>query len=230
MEVIVRFLTEYSYYVFLSLGAASMMVLMLLRRQRYALSVLQASLYTILLLLCGITGTKLLFFIESGFRSFSGMSFFGAVFLVMLLMPVVGLYFRLRPMESLDVCAPCVASIIGFMRFGCLSSGCCGGWVMYIGDIYFAWPTQIMESIGDFSILVWLLQNESENRGKNILYPMFLISYGILRFFVEFFRYIPEKWLGLGNGQWLSILAIFIGFVCIKMEHRTNKYKKVGGA
>lgn len=230
MSHIMKAFQQHGYYVFLGVGAISMLILMLCRRQKYLLSIMQASLYTILLLICGITGAKLLFFIESGFSNFSGMSFYGAVYLVLILMPVVGFAFQMSPMESLNACAPCVASIIGFMRFGCWCAGCCGGWVMYVGSIYFTWPTQIMESIGDFIILAWLLRSESKKCEKTMLYPMFLIWYGILRFFVEFFRYIPEKWMGLGHGQWFSILAILIGFMCIKIENRKNNYPKVGGA
>lgn len=139
-----------------------MLLLTIWRRQQYGFTKLHAVCFPLLLLICGVLGAKVLYFIESGFTSFDGMSFFGAVYLVLLAMPLVGLAFRLRPMQSLDACAPCVASIIGFMRFGCYCAGCCGGVLCSIGTHHFRWPTQLMEGFGDMLILALLLNFEQQ--------------------------------------------------------------------
>lgn len=209
----VHFLDTYGYHFFLMMGAFAMLVLMLLRRRKYCLSIAQATIYTLLLLITGIVGAKLLYFFECGMASFSGMSFFGAVYLVALVMPWIGILFRMKPYDSLDACAPCVAAIIGFQRFGCFCAGCCGG--IPIGNSGTVWPTQIIEGFGDMLILYLLLfvEKKASTRGKS--YPIFLICYGCMRFVIEFIRATSKDWLGLSHGQWFSIAGVFIALLMI---------------
>lgn len=209
------FLREYGYYSFLAIGSVSMLVLTIWRRNRYELSFISAVCFPLILLMCGVLGAKLLFYIESGFKSFGGMSFFGAVYLVMMVMPLFGKMFHLKPLQTLDVCAPCVASIIGFMRFGCFCAGCCGGRVCNIGASSFVWPTQIIEGFGDILILALLLSFEQKEKWQGCLYSIFLIVYGILRFLVEFVRDTPKSIMGFSEGQWLAFGGIILGIGCI---------------
>jgi len=208
-----RFFSDHGYYFFLAVGAVAMLVLMLVRRHRYRLSIIQSVIYTLLLLITGVTGAKLLYFFECGMQSFSGMSFFGAVYLVLLAMPLVGLIFKIKPMESLDACAPCVAVIVGFQRFGCYCAGCCGG--IPLGSSGMLWPTQLMEGFCDMAILGFLLIAEVKGFAKNKGYPLFLISYGIFRFILEFVRDTSKDWLGLSHGQWFSIIGISLGLLML---------------
>lgn len=173
--------------------------------------------FTISLTVIGILGAMLLFFIESG--SFGGVSFFGSVVLIPLLMPVVGKLFGLKLWQTMDICGPCVAIMIGCMRVNCFLSGCCGGWEIQVYDICFAWPTQIMDSIGDFAIASWLIKWEASSQKRGGLYPLFMVSYGIMRFILEFLRNTPKDWLYLSHGQWFSAISIAAGltwFLCIK--------------
>ena len=204
-----------------------MLTLTLLRRKQYSLTVFSAICFPLVLLLCGISGAKLLFFIESGFTSFGGMSFFGSVFLVLLLMPLFGLMFRLKPLQSLDACAPCVASIIAFMRFGCYCAKCCGGVLCTFGTRSFRWPTQLIEGFGDMLILAVLLLLERRETKRGLLYPIFLLSYGSMRFVIEFLRDTPKNILGYSEGQWLALLAVAIAVTWIIVSRIIcNKHKR----
>lgn len=222
--MVIRFLALHGYNFFLSVGAVGMLVLMLLRRHRYSLSIAQAVLYTLILLIIGIAGAKLLFFFESGLKSFSGMSFYGAVYLVLLAMPLIGFAFKLKPVDSLDACAPCVAAIIGFQRFGCYCAGCCGGIPM--GDRGAVWPTQLLEGVGDMAILCFLLTVEGREMSRGKCYPLFLLCYGIMRFVIEFVRDTPKDWLGLSHGQWFSIAGIGIALLVTSGDIVWKKQKK----
>ena len=122
--VIIGTLHISTYWTMYVLGGLSMGYLLVRHRDRYSLSVPKALLFTLLLALCGLTGAKLLCFLENGFV-WGGVSFFGSVFLIPPLMGLLGLLFGLRPGQSLDACAPCVAVMIAFMRFGCFLNGCC---------------------------------------------------------------------------------------------------------
>ena len=104
--------------------------------------------------------------------------------------------------------------MIGVMRFGCFLNGCCGGIQAKIFGQRFQWPTQALESIGDFVILLWLLNLEENKETEGKLYPRFLLTYGILRFIIEFLRDTPKDWLYLSHGQWFSLIAVGIALLC----------------
>lgn len=201
-------LTISTYYLFMALGFVAMVYLMVRRRAIFSLTVLEAILLSCLIMISGLVGCKALFILEnlqytreSGI-TLGGFSFFGAVFFVPAAMSLLGKLFCLKPGQSLDACAPCVCAMVGTIRVGCFLNDCCGGWALPNG---FRFPTQAIESIGDFVILFWLL--DLEERGKQKLYPRFMLAYGILRFAVEFLRDTPKDWLGLSHGQWFAIAA-----------------------
>ena len=77
------------------------------------------------------------------------------------------------------------------------------------------WPTQLMDGFGDMAILVFLLIAEARGFAKNKGYSLFLISYGIIRFFLEFVRDTPKDWLGLSHGQWFSMAGIGIALLML---------------
>ena len=186
------------------------------RRKRFSLNVVQAALFTLLLTLVGVAGAMLLYYLETG--EFGGVSFFGSLFLIPLLMPLVGLLFRLKPGQTLDICGPCVAIMIGCMRFNCVINGCCGGWQVCLGNLCFSWPTQALDSIGDFAILLWLLRLEGQGKGKDKLYPLLLIAYSAMRFLLEFLRDTSKDWLGLSHGHWFALAAMLLGGLWIALH------------
>lgn len=212
------------YWLMLTLGTLGMMLCAVNRRERFALKNWQCILFSLLLTVVGVTGAMLLYFLETG--TFGGVSFYGSVFLIPLLMPLVGLLFRLRPGQTMDLCGPCVAIMIGCMRFGCFLTGCCGGWTVCFGNYCFAWPTQMMDSIGDFAILTVLLQMEGKPLQNGRLYPMFMMLYSAMRFFLEFLRDTPKNWLSMSNGQWFAVVAMAVGYtwwLAIKRQNE-NEY------
>lgn len=215
-----------TYWLMLLTGAVGMGVCLYKRRKRFLLSGPKCVAFTVLLTVVGFAGAKLLFILENirqtleNGLSLGGVSFFGSVFLIPMLMPLVGRLFGLRGGPTMDICGPCVAIMIGCMRVGCYLQGCCGGWEACFGDICFVWPTQAIDSIADFAILAWLLQTESEGRGEGKLYPIFMVSYSAMRFFLEFLRDTPKDWLLMSHGQWFSLTAILIGAVWLKLGQR----------
>lgn len=217
-----------TYWLMLSVGAVGMWFCLRRRRVRFSLSIWQCVYFTILLTVIGFAGAKLLFILEN-FRStlengisLGGLSFFGSVFLIPLLMPLIGRLFGLQRSQTMDICGPCVAIMIGCMRVGCFLQGCCGGWELCMGSFCFTWPTQMLESVGDFAIMAWLLQWEDSGKGKGKLYPILMVGYSTMRFFIEFLRETRKDWLHLSRGQWFSLAAVFVGVLWIKVIKRTN--------
>lgn len=209
-----------TYWLMLILGMVGMFVCACLRRERFGLNRRKCVAFTVLLTIIGVLGAMLLYFLESG--SFGGVSFYGSVILIPLLMPLVGLLFRLKPGQTMDLCGPCVAIMIGCLRINCFLSGCCGGWEACIGSFCFHWPTQFIDSVADFAILAWLLQIEEKQPHSGKLYPMFMMAYSIMRFFLEFLRDTSKDWLYLSHGQWFALASILIGYVWMMLLKRKH--------
>lgn len=210
------------YQLMLIVGTLGMLLCIFHRRRLFALRGWQCIVFTLLLTAVGVAGAMLLYYLECG--SIGGVSFYGSVFLIPLTMPLMGILFGLKPGQTMDLCGPCVAIMIGCMRFSCFWTGCCGGWLASVGGLSFAWPTQIMDSIGDFAIMTWLLQSEEKRPRIGRLYPMFMIAYSVMRFFLEFLRNTAKDWLCLSHGQWFAIAALLIGLVwCVWNEKTARK-------
>ncbi len=218
-----------TYWLMLAVGTVGMFVCLLQRRKRFSLTVMQSILFTLVLTVVGIAGTKVLHILENleytlkNGLSLGGFSFFGAVFLIPLVMPLAGKLFRLSPSQTMDISGPCVAIMIGCMRVGCFFQGCCGGWSACLGNVCFQWPTQAIESICDFIILTLLLRREGRDIKNACLYPWFMISYSVVRFLVEFLRDTPKDWLLLSRGQWYSMVAMIVGITWIFIIKRKGK-------
>lgn len=204
----------------LLLGMTGMFFCLFSRRKRFSLNLWQSIVFTVLLTLVGVAGAMLLYYLESG--EFGGVSFYGSVFLIPLLMPLIGLMFRLKGGQTMDICGPCVAIMIGCMRFNCVLNGCCGGLQVCMGNLCFSWPTQALDSIGDFAILLWLLQLERDERANGTLYPKFMLAYSMMRFLLEFLRDTPKDWFFLSHGQWFAMIAIAAGMIwtCILKHNK----------
>lgn len=221
-------ITIQTYWLAMFLGFVAMLWLTVHRKKIYGFSNLRAIIFTVLVMAFGLIGCKLLYVVEnfSEFKkngiSAGGFSFFGAVFLIPVMMGLLRKLFSLSWRQCIDACAPCVIVMIAVMRFGCLLNGCCGGWVARFGRVSFRWPTQAFEGFGDIAILMWILNMEKREDKPGRLYPYFLLSYGTLRFLVEFFRDTAKDWLYISHGQWFSIVAILIAVTALKHEKITD--------
>jgi len=131
-------------------------------------------------------------------------------------MPLFGKLFRLRAGQTMDLCAPCVAGIVGGMRIACRLVGCCGGReIHYMGRTFFP-PTQLIDMGWDFYLMGLLLYFNLKKEKEGIAYPMFMLGYGAMRFILEFFRDTEKDWLHLSHGQVFSLIAIVIAVYYIK--------------
>ncbi len=127
-----------------------------------------------------------------------------------------------------DLLVPALAVALMLGRFGNFISGELVGrmtsmpWGVDFGDGIMRHPSQLYAMVKDFllaSSFGYLIIKYQDNpfwKSGQIFFA-FLISYGVLRFIVEFFR-APDPqlgllWLGLSMGQWLSVLVIGIGIV-----------------
>ncbi len=105
------------------------------------------------------------------------------------------------------------AVALGFGKIGCYFNGCCGG------DFFI--PIQLIESFAQFVVAILLYIFYKKTQRTDLLFPIYMLSYLILRFLAEFIR-TPEKlFYGLTLYQWLVIM--FLPIVCYIILKRIKK-------
>jgi len=201
------------------------------RRSTYDLNSFQIIIFVISLPIVGFSGAKLLYILENYEKvvadGYIGMSFFGTVFIVPVVMPLIGKLIGVSVGKTLDVCIPGGIAVLGCMRVNCFISGCCSGILIHGFGTWFPLPVQLFESIAAFWILTRILQWEKSHKTGGHIYPGFLVFYGVLRFVLEWIRITEKTWFGMSHGQWFSIAAIVIGLTTIFiMEWREKRAQK----
>ncbi len=112
--------------------------------------------------------------------------------------------------------APAVAAGLAIGRVGCFMGGCCYGvstslpWGVNFGDNIPRHPTQLYEAAFALGMFIYLEYKKKNSSfippGK--LFDIFLNSYFIFRFSVEFIRVHPPVLFGLTLYQLLSLAAL----------------------
>ena len=208
-------------------GTVLMAGITFLFRKTYQLSVLKASLAPLCLTLAGVASVLLMFFIENG--RFGGISFFGAVFFVPILLFPFALLLKIRYRSYLDVAAPCVCAMLTVMKFNCIRAGCCAGMILRHNEqgepIRF--PSQISEMILAALIAVILCVFIKTNLLTDRIYPMFMVLYGATRFVMNLLRETTEVAFGLAIGNIWAILSFLIGCAWLITASVIRKKKQI---
>ncbi len=114
------------------------------------------------------------------------MSLFGAVFF----MPVayyLGAKLFKRPMaEVFDLFAVPMIFTLLCARCNCLIAGCCLG--TFIPGMELRWPTREVEVIFYAAFLIVFIPRVLKKKTHGEVYPFYMLSYGVLRFILEFLR------------------------------------------
>ena len=187
-----------TYWTIFLLGMVGMLVLNSFRCKKFHLKLYVSWILTILFVFSGFLGAKILFYIEnpvalmeSGLR-LDGVSFFGTVFLVPLVMYLVCRMVKMHYGRVMDFLSPSFMLMIATLRMGCLVNGCCGGISLVFAGVYVKkFPTQITECVCDLLLLAGLLFYERFWEKEGRLYYFIMLYYGIIRFFC-----CPVQWEG----------------------------------
>ncbi len=194
----------------------------------------------VFMMIGGLAGSKLLFIIVSlptiieHRLSLMQLMQGGFVFYGGLIGGLLGLiaYVKIFKMEFFpfaDVCAAVLPLGHAIGRLGCYTAGCCYG-IPYdgVGAVVYTetlghtplgtplLPIQLIEAICLLLLWVVLMVLYHRIRALGLLTGIYVISYGILRFILEFFRGDLERGhLLLSTSQWISILIVICGIVLI---------------
>ena len=243
-----------AYSVFACIGLLFMMLFLYAKTQQIGISFLR------FLLLVGAmaagvgTGSKALFALtqipeflkEPTLRNLgeiiwtSGFVFYGGLFGAILAVKLYAKVFRLNGRYFLDQIAPAFPLFHFWGRIGCFFAGCCYGkpadWgiaMQQTPDVPRI-PIQLIEA-GCLLVIFTGLLLLQRRRAHAPALRIYLISYAVCRFTLEFFRgdELRGIWLGLSTSQWIS-LAIILYFtlsaLLTSMNHRihhTENWRKM---
>jgi phosphatidylglycerol:prolipoprotein diacylglycerol transferase len=127
-----------------------------------------------------------------------------------------------------DIFAPSIALGHAFGRMGCFFNGCCYGkpcslpWAVTFPPPHVmagipVHPTEIYEALGNLAIFAGLSAVYRHKRADGQIWWLYILSYGILRFVVEFFRgdYTTYYFGVLTLGQLVAMVMIAVAAVAL---------------
>jgi phosphatidylglycerol:prolipoprotein diacylglycerol transferase len=198
-----------------------------------------------LLIVSGMVGGKLfhiLFFWDDfiagwraeGLRSLrEGFVFYGGFIVASLAGVVYARRKRLPVARLADIFAPSVALGHAFGRLGCFFNGCCFGractlpWAVrfppphVMADIP-VHPTELYEVFGNLAIFAGLSMFYRHKRFDGQIWWWYVLSYGVLRFLVDFFRgdYATHYFGVLTIGHLIAITMIVVAAAALVLIPR----------
>ena len=158
----------------------------------------------------------------------TGFVFYGGLILGLIFVLIGGKIHKINSIEYIKNFIFVIPFIHCFGRIGCFMAGCCYG-IPYKGfgavtfpDSSFAlskislFPVQLLEAFCLILISLTILYLQMKMKFKYTV-EFYFISYAILRFVLEKFRYDDARgfFLCFSTSQWISISLIIVGIFCI---------------
>ena len=167
-----------------------------------------AILVTVLHVLFGVFCVKAFAFLESGASSdgFSQMSIFGATFFMPVGYFVGARLTKRKPADVFDIFTICMLFTLACSRVNCLVSGCCGG-IPFFGTSW-CWPTREIEIVYYLGFILVFAPRILKKNTRGEVYPVYMLSYGALRFLLEFVRVSTSSSLFHLTHLWAAISVL----------------------
>ena len=195
-------------------------------RERLHLRWLSVLLLSVLHTVLGVLSVKVFELFETG--NFSNMSLFGGVFFMPLFYWGVAKLAKQKAADVFDVFTICLVFTLMCARLNCIISGCClGAHIPIEGLTHLRFPTRELELLFYVLLLSRLWRKVLSGSARGMIYPIYMISYGIFRFVTETLRFSDRTDSILHVSHLWAMLSLGIG-ISIYGELR-KKEKKTGG-
>lgn len=195
-------------------------------RERLHLRWLSVLLLSVLHTVLGVLSVKVFALFETG--NFSNMSLFGGVFFMPLFYWGVAKLAKQKAADVFDVFTICLVFTLMCARLNCIVSGCClGAHIPIEGLTHLRFPTRELELLFYVLLLSRLWRKVLSGSARGMIYPIYMISYGIFRFVTETLRFSDRTDSILHVSHLWALLSLGIG-ISIYGELR-KKEKKTGG-
>lgn len=195
-------------------------------RERLHLRWLSVLLLSVLHTVLGVLSVKVFALFETG--DFSNMSLFGGVFFMPLFYWGVAKLAKQKAADVFDVFTICLVFTLMCARLNCMISGCClGAHIPIEGLTHLRFPTRELELLFYVILLSRLWRKVLNRSARGMIYPIYMISYGIFRFVTEMLRFSDRTDSILHVSHLWALLSLGIG-ISIYGELQ-KKEKKTGG-
>lgn len=195
-------------------------------RERLHLRWLSVLLLSVLHTVLGVLSVKVFALFETG--DFSNMSLFGGVFFMPLFYWGVAKLAKQKAADVFDVFTICLVFTLMCARLNCIVSGCClGAHIPIEGLTHLRFPTRELELLFYVLLLSRLWRKVLSGSARCMIYPIYMISYGIFRFVTETLRFSDRTDSILHVSHLWALLSLGIG-ISIYGELQ-KKEKKTGG-
>lgn len=195
-------------------------------RERLHLRWLSVLLLSVLHTVLGVLSVKVFALFETG--NFSNMSLFGGVFFMPLFYWGVAKLAKQKAADVFDVFTICLVFTLMCARLNCMISGCClGAHIPIEGLTHLRFPTRELELLFYVILLSQLWRKVVTGSARGMIYPIYMIAYGIFRFVTETLRFSDRTDSILHVSHLWALLSLGIG-ISIYGELR-KKEKKTGG-
>lgn len=195
-------------------------------RERLHLRWPSVLLLSVLHTVLGVLSVKVFALFESG--DFSNMSLFGGVFFMPLFYWGVAKLAKQKAADVFDVFTICLVFTLMCARLNCIISGCClGAYIPIEGLTHLRFPTRELELLFYVILLSRLWRKVLSGSARGMIYPIYMISYGIFRFVTETLRFSDRTDSILHISHLWALLSLGVG-ISIYGELR-KKEKKTGG-
>lgn len=195
-------------------------------RERLHLRWLSVLLLSVLHTVLGVLSVKVFALFETG--NFSNMSLFGGVFFMPLFYWGVAKLAKQKAADVFDVFTICLVFTLMCARLNCMISGCClGAHIPIEGLTHLRFPTRELELLFYVILLSRLWRKVLSGSARGMIYPIYMISYGIFRFVTETLRFSDRTDSILHISHLWALLSLGIG-ISIYGELQ-KKEKKTGG-
>lgn len=195
-------------------------------RERLHLRWPSVLLLSVLHTVLGVLSVKVFALFETG--NFSNMSLFGGVFFMPLFYWGVAKLAKQKAADVFDVFTICLVFTLMCARLNCIISGCClGAHIPIEGLTHLRFPTRELELLFYVILLSRLWRKVLSGSARGMIYPIYMISYGIFRFVTETLRVSSRANSILHISHLWALLSLGIG-ISIYGELR-KKEKKTGG-
>ena len=171
----------------------------------------------------GVICVRFFALLEAGFvmEKAGTLSMFGGIFFMPLFYLVYSKIKKLRFLDVLDIFTISLVETLLLARINCFFSGCCLGKQI---NYEMRYPTREIELVYDLVFITIALFFIFKGKFKNKIYFFYLLSYGIMRFVIEFMRESNSGSIMHIAHVWSLISIIFsIGYLIISKYLKTLK-------
>ena len=214
MAIIDFIKSHYILMILLLAATISNFVWLFLNRKDLKMNLTWLILFPIFHTIIGLIFVVLFAFMEGGFKadSLGNISIYGGMFFMPIVYLLYALIRKIKFSRTFDIFTISLITTLFFARINCLVSGCCEG--ILIGETNFRVPTREIELLFYLLFVIFSVSNILKEKTNGYIYPMYMISYGVLRLILEFFRESDSNG-ALHIGHIWSIVAIVIGIMFI---------------